>query len=147
MTTSPRRVPLFALAGLLGAGSLLAACGDDDSPAAGDSTSTSRSPEDVQVPMSQVLEEIPAMLAAADEAAAAAAEGDFDAVLSSYDELHEIWEEIEGTIKTTDRDRYEAIEGAQSLIKDGGENEDAERVATGVADHEAAVDAFVADNS
>ena len=38
-----------------------------------------------------------------------------------------MWEEIEGTIKDTDRDLYERIETAQGLIKDGAENENAER--------------------
>jgi len=68
-------------------------------------------------------------------------------VLSSYEELHEVWEEVEGTVKSTDRDLYESIETAQSLIKDGGESEDADRVSTGVADQEAAIGSFVEANS
>jgi hypothetical protein len=58
-----------------------------------------------------------------------------------------VWEEVEGTVKATDRDLYESIETAQGLIKDGGESEDAERVSTGVADQEAAISSFVEANS
>jgi hypothetical protein len=97
--------------------------------------------------MAEVLAGLPDMLTAADEADAAASDGDFDAVLEAFEEVHEIWEGIEGTIKDTDLDIYEAIESAQSLIKDGGENEDAERVATGVADQATAVESFVEGNS
>ncbi len=113
----------------------------------GSDTTEGTSPEDVKVPMSEVLAGLPDMLAAAEEADAAATEGDFDAVLVAYEEVHEIWEGIEGTIKDTDLDIYEAIETAQSLIKDGGENEDAGRVATGVADEATAVESFIEGNS
>ena len=94
--------------------------------------------------MEEVLAQLPDILAAGEAAGAAAEEGDFDAVLAQYEELHEVWEEVEGTIKATDLDIYEEIETAQSLIKDGGENEDAERVATGVADQADAVNSFIA---
>ena len=43
--------------------------------------------------------------------------------------------------------RRGVIETAQSLIKDGGENENAERVATGVADQADAIASFIAGNS
>lgn len=146
--SSPRRRATgLAFAGLVGLGSLLAACGDDEPDTSADTTEAAGSPEDVKVPMAEVLAGLPVMLAAADAADAAAADGDFDAVLTHFEELHEVWEDVEGTVKATDRDLYEAIETAQSLIKDGGENEDAERVATGVADQADAVGSFIEGNS
>ena len=145
ITSAPRRrFTGLALAGALGATSLLAACGDDDD--ASSDTTAATAPEDVQAPMDEVLTGLDQMLGYADEAEAAAAEGDFDKVLTEYDELHEVWEDVEGTVKATDRDLYEEIETAQGLIKDGGESEDAERVATGVADQKTAVTTFVEAN-
>jgi hypothetical protein len=142
-STSRRRPSGLVFAGLLGLGSLVAACGDDGA----DTTQATGSPEDVKVPMAEVLAGLPVMLEAAAAADAAAVDGDFDAVLTHVEELHEVWEEVEGTVKATDRDIYEAIETAQSLIKDGGENEDVDRVATGVADQAHAVGSFIEGNS
>ena len=51
-----------------------------------------------------------------------------------------------GTVKATDPDLYEAIETAQSLIKDGGETENATRVATGVLGQAEAVATFIGEN-
>jgi hypothetical protein len=132
------------MAAALGLGAL-AACGGDDS-SADESTSTTGSPEDVKAPMEEVLAGLPTISAAGTAAATAAEAGDFDAALSSYDELHEVWEEVEGTIKDTDEDTYEAIETAQGLIKDGAENENAERVSQGATDQAAAIDDFIAAN-
>lgn len=146
-STPRRRASGLVLAGLLGLGSLLAACGDDGADTSADTTQGTGSPEDVKVPMAEVLAGLPVMLEAADAADAAAVDGDFDAVLAHFEELHEVWEEVEGTVKATDRDIYEAIETAQSLIKDGGENEDVDRVATGVADQADAVGSFIEGNS
>ena len=146
VSTRHRRLTGLALAGLLGLGSSVAACGDDDKAGAPAET-TAGAPEGVKAPMEEVLAGLPVMLEAADAAEAAADEGDFDAVLAEYEELHEVWEEVEGTVKDTDRDLYEAIETAQSLIKDGGENVDAGRVSTGVADQAEAVDSFIEGNS
>lgn len=129
----------------LGLGAL-AACGSDDDPSADSDTTEATSPEDHKASMEEVLVGLPKIKAAGDEAATAAASGDFEAALASYDELHEIWEEVEGTIKDTDADAYEAIETAQGLIKDGAENEDADRVAQGAEAQAEAVDAFVAAN-
>ena len=50
-------------------------------------------------------------------------------------------------MKDTDDDTYEAIETAQGLIKDGAENENAERVRQGADDQAEAIDAFIAANS
>ena len=92
------------------------ACSDDSS---GDSES-SKTPEDIKAPMSEAAKE--------------------------FDELHEVWEGVEGTVKSTDSDIYERIETAQGLIKDGAETKKADRVATGAADQAAAVQDFIAAN-
>ena len=141
-----RRAAGLALTLALGLGTL-AACGSDDETPAGSDTTESATPEDHKAPMEEVLAGLPKIKAAGDEAAAAAASGDFEAALASYDERHEIWEEVEGTIKDTDTDAYEAIATAQGLIKDGAENEDADRVAQGAEAQGEADDAFVAANS
>ena len=118
------------------------ACSDDSS---GDSAS-GETPEDVKAPMSEVLAKLPTMVDGGDAAKAAAADGDFDKAAKEFDELHEVWEEVEGTVKSTDPDIYERIETAQGLIKDGAETKKAARVATGAADQAAAVQDFIAAN-
>ncbi len=125
----------------------LAACGGDDSSASEDSSSTTLSPESVTVPMSQVVTELPKIADQGDEAAAAAADGDFDKATDVYDDMHEAWEEVEGTVKNTDPDAYEAIETAQGLIADGADTKKSDRVQTGADDQREAIDAFVAANS
>lgn len=97
--------------------------------------------------MSEVLAGLPVMVEHGRSAASAAATGDYTMALSEYDELHEIWEEIEGTIKATDRDIYERIETAQGLIKDGAEHDNAERIQQGADDQATAADEFAAANS
>jgi len=134
-------VTAAAVFGLTG----LAACGSDDG--GDDASDVTGSPEDVKAPMEEVLAKLPTISAGGDAAAAAATAGDFDAASEQYDELHEVWEEVEGTIKDTDPDAYEAIETAQGLINDGAENENADRVVQGASDQATAIDSFIAANS
>jgi Ribonuclease G/E len=135
-----RGLRLFAVLPLVLAGpTFIAACSDDSS---GD-TKSAETPEDVKAPMSEVLDKLPTMVDMGNEAKAAAADGDFDKASSEFEELHEVWEEVEGTVKDTDADIYEEIETAQGLISDGAENEDAERVATGADNQAAAVQQFI----
>lgn len=145
MSPTSRRLRGLALVATFSVAVLLAACGSDDGGASTDTTT--QSPEDVRAPMDEVLAKLPDILTAADAAQTAAADGDFGAVLDEYDELHDVWEEVEGTVKDADPDIYERIETAQGLIKDGGETENAERVATGVADQADAIGAFIEGNS
>jgi hypothetical protein len=132
-----RRFAVLAL--VLAGAAFLAACSDDSSG----ETSSGRTPEEVKAPMSEVLSKLPTMVDKGSDAKAAAADGDFDEATSEFDELHEVWEEVEGTVKDTDADTYEQIETAQGLIRDGAENEDADRVATGADDQAAAVQQFI----
>lgn len=142
-----RRRAALALVALLTIGTIGAACGDDGGSASGGTTTVAPvAPEDVKVPLEAVIAGLPALSAGGSAAAAAAAEGDFEGALAAYDALHEGWEGIEGTLKDTDPDAYEAIETAQGLMKDGAENENADRVANGAADQAAAIDAFIADH-
>jgi hypothetical protein len=140
-----RRSAASSAALLLGLAAVLAACGSDGSPAA--STTSTESPESVTVPMSEVLAGLPALSMAGTAASKQAAAGDFDAALDTYQELHEGWEKVEGTVKDTDPDLYEAIETAQGLIHDGADNKNADRVATGADDQATAIDSFIAGNS
>ena len=136
-----RSVALVALALL---STLTVACGDDSGSVA---TTTTVAPEDIKVPLEDVVAGLPAVAAGGVAAATAAAEGDFQAALDAYDDLHEAWTGVEGTLKDTDPDAYEAIETAQGLMRDGAENENADRVADGAADQSTAIDAFIAENS
>lgn len=140
-TATPRRAVAIASVALLGM--LGAACGDDADDGAG---ATTLSPEDIKVPLADVVAGLPALESGGADAATAAAAGDFQAAIDAYDALHELWEGIEGTLKDTDPDAYEAIETAQGLMRDGAENENAERVADGAADQAAAIQAFIAAN-
>ena len=142
-TATPRRAVAIASVALLGM--LGAACGDDADDGAG--ATTTLSPEDIKVPLADVVAGLPALESGGADAATAAAAGDFQAAIDAYDALHELWEGIEGTLKDTDPDAYEAIETAQGLMRDGAENENAERVADGAADQAAAIQAFIAANA
>jgi hypothetical protein len=137
---SARRALALTAVALLGVGSL-AACGDD-SGRSDDDASDEVAPEDVKVSMAEVLAGLPAILEHADAAASAGASGDYTTAEHEYEELHEVWEGIEGTIKDTDLDAYEAIETAQGLIKDGATHDNAERIQQGADDQRAAVEAF-----
>ncbi len=145
MTRRPtvRRALVWGAVGLLSVGSL-AACGDDSKS---DDTSDSVAPEDVKVPMDQVLAGLPEIVEHGNAAAGAANSGDFATAAKEYDELHEAWEAIEGTIKDTDLDTYEAMETAQGLIKDGADHKNAERVQQGADDQADAANAFIAAHS
>jgi len=125
---------------LLAAVSVVAACDDGSSTKA---KSTQTTPEQVKAPMAEVLTKLPAMVKEGNEAKASAAGADFATAASKFEELHEIWEEVEGTVKAEDADIYERIETAQGLIKDGAENKNASRVATGAADQATAVQQFI----
>ena len=147
MTTIPpsRCTASMVAVAVLALGSLLAACSGDDGAPSGDVTTTV-SPEDVRVPLSEVVAGLPAVAAGGESAAAAAARGDFEAALEAYDEMHRAWAEVEGTLKETDPDAYDAIETAQGLMRDGAENDNADRVAAGAAALSAAIEAFLADH-
>lgn len=145
ITTPAWRVATVALTLTLGFGSL-AACGNDDSSSES-TTTAAAAPEEHKAPMSEVLTGLGSIKETGAAAAEAAAAGDFDAALAGYDELHEVWEEVEGTVKDTDVDAYEAIETANGLIKDGAESDNAERVSQGATDLAAAIDAFIEANA
>jgi hypothetical protein len=140
---SVRRAVALSTIGLLALGGL-AACGDD---AKSDDTSDRIAPEDVKVPMDQVLNGLPEIVEHGNRAAAAGNSGDFATASREYDELHEGWEAIEGTIKDSDLDTYEAMETAQGLIKDGADHKNAERVQQGADDQSEAAQAFIAAHS
>ncbi len=140
----PRSLALAAVFAL-GLGSL-GACGDDDDAGTVEGDDTEQAPEDVKVPMAEVLAGLPGLVEHGNEAASLANLADYQGALDEYEELHELWEGIEGTIKDTDRDIYERIETAQGLIKDGAENDNAERVQQGADDQAAAVADFQAAN-
>ena len=139
-----RRILGLVAASVLGLG-LLTACGDDDK-AGTNATTPPTSPEEVKAPMPEVLQKLPTIVAGGEAAAAAAGKGDFDTALTEYEELHEVWERVEGTIKDTDLNSYEQFETAQGLIRDGAENEDAARVERGAEDQATTADTFIAAN-
>lgn len=140
-----RRVGALAAASLLAAGALgaLAGCGDDDEGAGG-STATAPTSDYVEVPMSEVLAGIPELLEHAGAAASAGNGGDYTTAQAELEALLEVWFRIEGTIKATDPEMYRRFETAQSLIHNGAETDNAERIQIGADDQEAVADEFVA---
>jgi hypothetical protein len=135
-----RRALALSAVALLGLGSLTA-CGDDSGS---DDAADEVAPEDIKVSMAEVLAGLPEILEHGDAAASAGASGDYTSAEQHYEELHEVWEGIEGTIKDTDLEAYEAIETAQGLIKDGATHDNAERIQQGADDQREAVEAFIA---
>jgi hypothetical protein len=140
---STRALAAAAAALLLVVG--VAACGDDGT--SHDTPSDAVTPEDVKVPMSEVVAGLPDMVDLGNAAASAAATGDYTTASAKFDDLHEVWEGIEGTIKDADQDVYERIETAQGLIKDGAENDNSERVQQGASDQADAATEFIAAHS
>ena len=136
---------LLLVAALLLAIGSLAACGDDDGDGDKAATASTR-PEDVKAFLSEVLAKLPRMVAGGETAAAAATKGDFDQASQQYDELHEIWEEVERRVKDADLAIYEKIETAQGLIRDGAESKNLNRVKRGAKDQAEAVKAFIVGN-
>ena len=141
-SSRPRSRFLAVMACVFVAASFLVACGDNSSG----ETKSEETPEDVKAPISAVLSKLPSMVDSGNAAKSAAARGDFAAAAKQFDELHEIWEQVEGTVKDKDAEIYERIETAQGLITDGTENKNAERVATGASDQAAAVQEFIGAN-
>ena len=138
---------LVALTGVVALGlGALGACGDDDDAGSDDGAASSTTGYEL-VPMSEVLAGLPTLVEHGTKAASLGNTGDFTGALAEYEELHELWEEIEGTVKDTDRDLYERFETAQGLIKDGAENDDAERIQQGADDQAAAAAEFSAANA
>ena len=137
-----RRSIAAASIGLLALGGL-AACGDDDT---GTDTETTAA-DDAKAPMSEVLVALPVMVEHGSQAASAAAQGDYTRALAEYEELHELWERIEGTVEDTDIDVHERIETAQRLIKAGAEEDDDERIRQGADQQEIAAAEFIAAHS
>ena len=143
-----RAARLGALAVVLALG--LAACGGDDSDsgANGDDTveevTTTTTPEEKDSSAAEVAAGLEHLVEEAKETAAAAGTDKAKAV-ELWDETHEIWEEIEGTIKDNSEDYYIRFEDALALLEGGAEDGDAAK-ASGAADEVAAIaDDYLAD--
>ena len=100
-------------------------------------------PEDVIAPIAEVRLKLPALITLGNQARDHAAAGDWDGAAATFDDLENLWFEVEGAVGDADRDIYERAETAQGLINDGIDAEKPDRVATGATDQAAAVQAFL----
>jgi iron uptake system EfeUOB component EfeO/EfeM len=127
---------------LLALVSFVAACGgDDDDSTGGDAETTAA--EDVKAPAAEVTTGLKKVTAYADEIVAKVKAGDSDGASASWDEMHEAWEAVEGTVKDNDEDGYLAIEDAMAALKTAAADTDADKAATGASDLKAAVDEYL----
>ncbi|MSO86198.1 MAG: hypothetical protein EXQ71_01600 [Acidimicrobiia bacterium] len=111
-----------------------------------ESTVATPAPESVTVPMVDALAGLAAVDDGGTAAVVAATAGEYDAALVAYEQMHSEWEKVEGTVKDTDPDAYEAIETAQGLMRDGIESDNADRVGQGAVDQSDAITSFTDGN-
>ena|SRR5215213_8847977 len=90
----------------------LTACGNDDSGT--EAATTTVAPEDVKVSDADVTAGLKAMPGLVDAAIAAAGTGAAD---GQYEEVHEKWESIEGTIRDKSSDLYIAMEDELASLR------------------------------
>jgi hypothetical protein len=68
---------------------------------------------------------------------------DTKAAEATFDALHEVWEEFEGTVRAKEKQLYLDLEDALGGIKLGVQEKKLDRVTSGVADLDAAIDAYL----
>jgi hypothetical protein len=114
-----RAAPLVLVAALTLAG--LTACGDDDSSASTDTTipqaAASGSPEDKISPDDEVAKGLKKVVTEAEEIGSGT---DAARAAAAYEEAHETWEEVEGTVREKEPDIYAEIETDLVNLKKAG---------------------------
>jgi hypothetical protein len=121
--------PVFAALSL---SVVLGACGGDNSQT--EAATTTVAAEDVKVSDAEVTAGLNAMPALVDAAVAAAGTDAADGV---YEEVHEKWESIEGTIRDKSSDLYISMEDELASLKTavtGGDKAKAEQAKTKLAE-------------
>jgi hypothetical protein len=132
---------LIALLALVG---LAAACGDDDDgTVAGDDDTETTAPEDVKAPDAEVATGLGELQDLADEVVAAVQADDTDKATAEYEEAHEVWEGIEGTIKDNDEDAYIAFEDALASLESAAADGDLDKATAAAEDIKTAAAAYL----
>ena len=133
-----------SLLALLALASLAAACGDDDdSSASTDHITEVTAPEDVKAPADEVAAGLTEMDELAKRVVAAVEADDTDKATELYDETHETWEEVEGTIKDNDEDAYLAFEDALASLQTAARDGDLDKARAASSDISTAVSSYL----
>ena len=133
------------LLALLTLATFAAACGDDDdgdATATGDSTKVT-APEDVKAPADEVAAGLEEMDQLAKDVVTALEDDDTDKASELYDEAHEVWEDVEGTVKDNDEDAYIAFEDALSSLETAAADGDVDKASAASVDISAAVSTYL----
>jgi len=137
-----RSVRTVAVA-LLTAGAL-AACGSSGGGSSA-STPTTQSPEEIIVPAAKVTAGFVAVRAIA-QGLPAALGADQAQARKDVDRMYAKWFEFEGTVRKNDQDLYLTMEDGLSGMKIGVQTNKPDRVTSGLADFDQAVDAYLKKN-
>ncbi len=140
-----RLVALATLA-LLAAAALAASACSSSSSEGSKKPPPSESPEDVKVPLAQVITEMPKMVGHGNDAAAAAASGDFAEAQRDAAAMSQVWHRIEGTVRDRNSDIYVSLEDAQDAIERGVNARKASQVASAAKEQARLVQSFLAAN-
>ena len=118
----------------------LAACGSSGGGSSA-STSTTASPEETVVPAAKVTAGLAAVRAIAQGLPAALA-ADQAQARKDVDDMYAKWFTFEGTVRTSDQDKYLTMEDGLSGMKIGVQTNKPDRVTSGLADFQQAADAY-----
>ena len=138
--TRRRSIGLQTVLATVVVGVSLSACGSDSAKVQATTTSSGSTYE--VVPDAQVtagLKKVRSFAAVIESQAP----NDTKAAEATFGELHEVWEEIEGTVRAKEKQQYLDLEDALGGIKLGVQEKKLDRVTSGVADLNSALDAYL----
>ena len=125
---------------------LVSACGDDSGSSSSATTAASTdetaAPEDVIAPDAEVTAGLNQAIADMHSLADGVASG--TATDAQFEEVHEGWEAIEGTIKQNDVDGYLALEDALAAMQTAVTDKDAAAAKTAADNFETAANPYLA---
>ncbi len=143
---SPWRRPLAVLVAGAALSVFVSACGDDSGSSTADSTESSSgtSPEDVIAPDSAVTAGLNQSITDMNALADGVANG--TATATQFEEVHEGWESIEGTVKKNDAEGYLALEDALASMQKAITDKDAAAAKQAASDFESAANVYLAEH-
>lgn len=139
---TPRQQRLWKFVTAASMTAALAVSGCSSSSSGGESDSSETTSEYAIVPDAEVTAGLAKVRTMAAEIKSLVAT-DKKAAEARFTELHEVWEEVEGTIKKNDKNSYLNIEDAMGEIKGGVQSDKADRVERGVTDLSTAMDTYL----
>ena len=127
---------------------LVSACGDDSGSSSSATTAASAddtvAPEDVIVPNAQVTAGLNQIITDMHSLADGVAGG--TATDAQFEQVHEGWEAIEGTIKQNNPEAYLGLEDALAAMQKAIKDKDAAAAKAAASDFEADATAYIAGN-